>query len=286
MGFPLSTDIFGQLRWLVRQVKLLVFRVTKIEQNGTGGAQNINQVLNVGSTATNKTQTFVVPTGIINIGKDAITGFFPTAIDGIEFQSNLNNTTTSLYELLAIKNTDVSNNIFYGAYGHSEIGFFDSRVGGYFPISIGRSNGYAGGIGFSITNGTGDTVSSDPTQYVITSATTRNNITANSITVSDVNNSGNSLGFNFNIAGVNGSGPILKSTMNTVDVGLYFSTIRTYTIGEEGFGGDNYLGVDGANSRLVAGNSLLRTNVDFNNSAGFIEIIINSQPYYIELWNT
>jgi len=53
MGFPLSTDIFGQLAWLVRQVKLLVFRVTRIEQNGTGGAQNINQVLNVGNTATN-----------------------------------------------------------------------------------------------------------------------------------------------------------------------------------------------------------------------------------------
>jgi len=36
MGFPLSTDIFGQLKWLVKQVKLLVFRVTRLENGGAG----------------------------------------------------------------------------------------------------------------------------------------------------------------------------------------------------------------------------------------------------------
>ena len=32
MSFPISTDIFGQLKWLVKQVKLLIFRVTRLEQ--------------------------------------------------------------------------------------------------------------------------------------------------------------------------------------------------------------------------------------------------------------
>lgn len=64
MGFPLSTDIFGQLKWLVKQVKLLVFRVTRIEQGGGGGAQNINQVLTTGATATNKTLLFNDTTGL------------------------------------------------------------------------------------------------------------------------------------------------------------------------------------------------------------------------------
>jgi hypothetical protein len=54
MGFPLSTDIFGQLAWLVRQVKILIFRVTRIEQNGGGGAQTIDQVLATGNTAADK----------------------------------------------------------------------------------------------------------------------------------------------------------------------------------------------------------------------------------------
>lgn len=58
MGFPLSTDIFGQLKWLVKQVKLLVFRVTRIEQGGGAGAQNINQVLTTGATATDKSLLF------------------------------------------------------------------------------------------------------------------------------------------------------------------------------------------------------------------------------------
>jgi hypothetical protein len=67
MGFPLSTDIFGQLRWLVKQVKILIFRVTRIEQNG-GSAQTIEQVLTTGDSAANKflklndTTTFIETT--------------------------------------------------------------------------------------------------------------------------------------------------------------------------------------------------------------------------------
>jgi hypothetical protein len=61
MGFPLSTDIFGQLAWLVKQVKLLVFRVTRLENGGGGGggSQNLDQVLATGNTATNKTLKIV-----------------------------------------------------------------------------------------------------------------------------------------------------------------------------------------------------------------------------------
>jgi len=51
MGFPLSTDIFGQLKWLVKQVKLLVYRVTKIE-NSSGATADLQGVLNNGNSAT------------------------------------------------------------------------------------------------------------------------------------------------------------------------------------------------------------------------------------------
>jgi len=50
MGFPLSTDIFGQLKWLVKQVKLLVYRVTKIE-NSSGATADLQGVLNNGNSA-------------------------------------------------------------------------------------------------------------------------------------------------------------------------------------------------------------------------------------------
>jgi len=76
MGFPLSTDIFGQLAWLVRQVKILIFRVTRIEQGGGGSAQNINQVLATGNTAANKFLQFdsSVNSSALKIGNDTVNG--------------------------------------------------------------------------------------------------------------------------------------------------------------------------------------------------------------------
>jgi len=169
----------------------------------------------------------------------------------------------------------------FASYGRLET-VFNNSVNST-SLNIGQTSGYLNEIGFTVSNGAGNSVSCDTTQYVITSATARNNITADTILVSDPSNAGNSLGFNFDIVGT-GSGPILKSTIGGNNVGLYFYN-RNYTIGEEGFAADNYLGVDSLNSRLVAGPSLLRTGVDYNNPAGFIEIIINSQSFYIELWN-
>jgi hypothetical protein len=35
MSFPISTDIFGQLKWLIKQVKLLIFKTSRLQNAGT-----------------------------------------------------------------------------------------------------------------------------------------------------------------------------------------------------------------------------------------------------------
>ena len=35
MSFPISTDIFGQLKWLIKQVKLLIFKTSRLQNSGT-----------------------------------------------------------------------------------------------------------------------------------------------------------------------------------------------------------------------------------------------------------
>lgn len=283
MGFPLSTDIFGQLKWLVKQVKLLVFRVTRIEQGGGGGAQNINQVLTTGDTATNKTQTFIVPTGIIGIGKDAVNSVLPG--DGIQFQNTTNNTTTSISDFLAVTNIDGLSNLRYSIYGYNQIAFYDSRENGYFPFSIGQTNGYDNAYGFTITNGIGDSVSCNSTQYVITNVTT-NGTKTNIINASSITATSTAAGAFPVILHFDANTTQMYSQFNNAEIGLNLSPLaRTYTIGEERLSGDSYFGINSIDNKLVAGVSLLQTRGAHNNPAGFVEIYINYQSYWIEIWN-
>jgi len=89
MGFPLSTDIFGQLKWLVKQVKLLAFRVTKLEIFGEGS--DLQQVLNTGNSATDV--NLIIAAGD---GSSAIT-LDQTDIFGLAVTGDYDNTQTQIY---------------------------------------------------------------------------------------------------------------------------------------------------------------------------------------------
>jgi len=252
MGFPLSTDIFGQLAWLVNQVKLLVFRVTRIEQGGGGGAQNIDQVLTTGNTATNKT--------LINT----------VLSSGVIYTSSL-----SPYSLYIEETTGGFTN--YTTYGRSQIVYNDNTTSA--SLAIGRTEGYSAGLGFTITNGAGGSISCDPTQYVITSSTAINKITSDSINVVNPSNSGDNLTLTFNTTIQQ-----IKTTINDTDVGLHLNRLTSiYTIGEELGGNTNYFGINTTTGKLIA-NGILQTGSSYNNPTGFIEIVINSNSYWIEVW--
>jgi hypothetical protein len=325
MGFPLSTDIFGQLRWLVRQVKLLVFRVTKIEQGGGGGAQNINQVLTTGNTATNKSLKIVNSSGsaelfgnylqvsslnpniytiyayqhieMFNAGKylqigDGAGGVgFSIGYNGSNFQAdetkvdltgsnaNIDYSSHLTQYGLELTETDTATYNRFATYGRRSANWSNSNNNA--SIAIGQNEGYLGAIGYTITNGTGDTISCNPTQYVITNGTKTNIINASSITATSTAAGAFPVILNFD-----SNATQMYSQFNNNEIGINLSPLaRTYTIGEERLVGDSYFGINSLDNRLVAGISLLQTTASHNNAAGFVEIFIDNQQYWIELWN-
>jgi hypothetical protein len=154
MGFPLSTDIFGQLRWLVRQVKLLVFRVTKIEQGGGGGAQNINQVLATGNTAANKFLQFdsSVNSSALKIGNDIINGLSIFLTDDITSGavSSTNLTSTGFSQLL--NGGDATSNLTASSLIFSNDADSVSTTYGLTGITS-TNNSYPLGLNFDFTTG-------------------------------------------------------------------------------------------------------------------------------------
>jgi hypothetical protein len=305
MGFPLSTDIFGQLKWLIKQVKLLVFRVTRLEHGGGGGgSQTLDQVLATGNTATDKTLKIVDTTqgtaelhgNYLKITSPAFpqfnttyayqqigintdsgtyigigTGSGPSGIvSGMSIISSNGNNTSYDGEHVIV--TDTSSN-----QTQLTSTFLTFIKTGTPTMLIGNTSGYAGGIGFTITNDTGNSVSCDPTQYVINTSGVTNNITADSITVNST---------------YPGSFPVaLKfdprySTLYTEFGGYQFglnlaSALQTYTIGEE-LAGNEYFGIDTSNARLMGG-GIHQSGAHFAPN-GYVEIIIDGTQYWIELW--
>lgn len=254
MGFPLSTDIFGQLAWLVRQVKLLVFRVTRIEQSGTGGAQNINQVLNVGNTATNKEINLI----------STITG-------GSTFNGIFNPAYIQYTETFP-DNTSIT-----GFFGRSQIGLYNSQDN--VRINIGSTEGYLSQIGFTVTNGAGSSISCDPTQYVITSSTAITNINASGFLITNAASTGQTFGLTTDFTSAT---PILKTTINGNDAGFYFQNNKTFTIGKEGTS-EPYFGIKTDEGILFAG-GIRESSTDYNTPSGFIKIRIDGTDYWLELW--
>lgn len=335
MGFPLSTDIFGQLKWLVKQVKLLVFRVTRIEQGGGGGAQNISQVLATGNTATDKTLKIINNSGSAElfgnylkiqaatpISSNTMYGYQQiemltdnnTSIvlgggggyntGGISFTNGSNllvadsnqiflntynvgtgatNSFLSNSFYLQFTETDSNNNSLYALYGRTQIAMYDSASNG--SLNIGKVEGYLGASGFTITNGIGDSVSCDSTRYVITNATS-NGTKTNIINASSITATSTAAGAFPVILHFDANTTQIYSQFNNAEIGLNLSPLaRTYTIGEERLSGDSYFGINSIDNKLVAGVSLLQTTGAHNNPAGFVEIYINNQSYWIEIWN-
>ncbi len=323
MGFPLSTDIFGQLKWLVNQIKLLLFRVKRLE-NGGVGAQTLQQVTNTGNTTTNpiviESGTFTTSYEYNRIysynsadGENLIINFpavddriinFPEQDGTLALTSDIitptlqsvtdngNNTTTNNINLTLSSSgstydgtitpqystyieTFADNTSITGYYGRSQIAIYESETSA--RIGIGRTEGYLGGLGFTITNAANNGfVSCDTTQYVINSGNLTNNIKVDSIEVAN-NPTGQSAKLNFSP-----TSDSIYTSINGVDVGINLNgSTGKYTIGGE-LTGNPYFGIETGNARLLSG-GILQAGTH-NSPAGFIEIVIDGSSYWIELW--
>lgn len=295
MGFPLSTDIFGQLKWLVKQVKLLVFRVTRLEQGGGGGgSQTIDQVLATGSTATNKSLLMNDTLGVFpsSIGIGSTFGNSGGEISGIKLQGPNGN----FYDILNINSSTIKiDNTDSGDVSYVQSGAFS--LGNANSPGVGASLTY---LGTYITNG--DYYNQSVANYsrivraddsfsiyldasqahirmydsVTTGTLLTTTIKANFISVDD-NATGQSAKLNL----LPNSSSIFTS-IDGIDVGINLNyNTRKYTIGEER-AGNEYFGIDISNARLMGGG--IHQGGAHIAPTGYVEIFIDGTQYWIELW--
>ena len=291
MGFPLSTDIFGQLKWLIKEVKQLLFRVKKLENGGGGGVGNLQTVTNNGSTTTNQITAFSFFTGYGNgITDDGqvlteVVTFRPSITDNTKQvllapRTDLNISTTlnlpnptSGYQVLALS----VNGSYADANGNINIPppsiGIDTVIGSNPYLTTNRqiivANGTDPTYGLEIVNSSGDVIAHFNNQYVSFNGGLQNGVNITSLEIKD----------NFIITYYNGN-----------PLGLYVNGSHgTVTLGQEGAGGGSpFFGIvnDNASSgkaaRLYAGN--LRDTSTYYTPNGFIPIEIDGSMYYIELW--
>jgi len=177
----------------------------------------------------------------------------------------------TLDQVLATGNTATNKSLLMN---NSTIGFSLNSTP---TMLIGNTSGYAGGIGFTITNDTGNSVSCDPTQYVINTSGVSNNITVDSITVNSTYPGSFAVALKFEPRY-----STLYTEFGGYQVGLNLAPVlQTYTIGEE-LTGNKYFGIDTSNARLI-GSGIHQNGAHFA-PAGFVEILIDGAQYWIELW--
>lgn len=265
MGFPLSTDIFGQLAWLVRQVKLLVFRVTRIEQSGTGSAQNINQVLATGNTAANKFLQFnsIINSSALLIGNDTVNGL-SIYLNGENATSNLTANLLNFTEI-ATGNTITysSSGMYIGPVGNKDGLLLDDD-----QYKLGQSDNDSSKGGLDLNFGTGHYRIGDWAD--VTLPNTYN-------VYLDISSRKNESSIKSYYQGSN------KGLYINHQSGPYGQNI--YGFNDEQY--NSYFGMTFSGSNefaLTFSNNFVQGGL-FTTAAGNLRILVNGTPYYIELWN-